>query len=363
MNMRSLLLALLAVVIAAGAALGVRSMMAGQPTPQAVAAAAPPKAPQKNVLVAVKPLPTGHILVVEDFRWVPWPQEGTDPQFYVKGADAETSLAGKVVKIAVAQGAPLIRSQLIGPGERGFLAAVLDRSMRAVTVGVTDTSGVGGFVFPGDRVDVVLTHEVPYGAGLPLRGSETILTNVRVLAVNEKTDDVAQAGAIAALRSVTLEVPPRFVETLAVMQRLGALSLSLRPIAPEADTQTAATGDSKAPLDAAKSASAAAVAHNADMSEPVFMPSDKERTLTIDRDFSKLVTMAKTQTAAQTSTATPLAGAAVPVQKPDIVVSRGEQNNDVLFNKKPPIAAGATLPAQTSAPVPSSPEPPVSVAR
>jgi pilus assembly protein CpaB len=357
MNVRSLVLALIAIVIAIGAALGVRTMMAGNSAPQAVAAP-PPKAPEKFVLVAVKPLPTGHILTVEDFKWVAWPEDGTDPQFLVKGVDNEGALAGKVVKLAVAQGAPLVRTQLIGPGERGFLAAVLDRSMRAVTVAVTDTSGVGGFVFPGDRVDVVLTHEVPQGAGLPLRGSETILTNVRVLAVNEKTDDTGQVGAIAALRSVTLEVPPRFVETLAVMQRLGSLSLSLRPIAPENDLAAKPKDAAAVPADQAAAASQVAVATGADLAEPVIMPSDKNRTLTVDRDISKLVTMARSATPTQTSGTFSHVAPATTAPKADIVISRAEKNDEVQFVKKTP--AGA---ATFSTPVPHQvEEPPVNVA-
>jgi pilus assembly protein CpaB len=348
MNMRSLILALLAVMIAAGAALGVRSMLAGQGAPQAVAAP-PPKTPEKFVLVAVKPLPTGHIIAAEDVKWAAWPEEGTDPSFMVKGVDDEAALAGKVVKTGVAQGAPLLRNQLIGPGERGFLAAVLDRAMRAVTVGITDTSGVGGFVFPGDRVDVVLTHEVPQGAGVPLRGSETILTNVRVLAVNEKTDNITQAGAIAALRSVTLEVPPRFVETLSVMQRLGTLTLSLRPLSPE-DVAPAAL-----PTDPTKAAAAQTAASNADRVAPMIMPSDKERTLTIDRDFSRLVTMAKAGSPGIGGGMAAPSGAPA-AQKPDIIISRGEQNDEVAFNRK-------ASPAQAPAPAAPAQEPEINVAR
>jgi pilus assembly protein CpaB len=337
MNVRSLILALVAVLIAAGAALGVRSLVSGNQTP-AVAAAPAPKDPEKMVLVAVKPLPTGHIITIENLKWVAWPEDGVDPQFHVKGVVTEQSLLGKVIKVSVAQGAPLLLNQVVGPGERGFLAAVLGKDMRAVTVAVTNTSGVGGFVFPGDRVDLVLTHEVPNGVNLPLRGAETILTNVRVLAVNEKTDDTAQVGAIVAVQSVTLEVPPPFVEEIAVMQRLGAISLSLRPITdsalPEVAAKTPSANESKDPL---KASAAKTIATKSDMEAPLVMPSDKERTLTVDRQVSKLVTMARQP---NSGAATPGQSSSVAPAKPDITVSRADQNNPVTFNPK--TAAGST---------------------
>jgi pilus assembly protein CpaB len=328
MNVRSLILALVAIVIAAGAALGVRGLISGNPTPTVVAAA--PKEPEKMVLVAVQPLPTGHIIKIENLRWVAWPEDSEDTQFHVKGVVTEQSLAGKVIKVPVAQGAPLLLNQVVGPGERGFLAAVLGKDMRAVTVAVTNTSGVGGFVFPGDRVDLVLTHEVPNGLNnLPLRGAETILTNVRVLAVNDKTDDTGQVGAIPAVQSVTLEVPPPFVEEIAVMQRLGAISLSLRPITDSAIEAVASKdGAVKDPL---KADTASTLAAKSDMEAPLIVPSNKERTLTVDRQVSKLVTLSR-PAVANISANTVNPNPAPP--KPDITVSRADQTNPVTFDPK-----------------------------
>jgi pilus assembly protein CpaB len=341
MNVRSLILAFVAVLIAAGAALGVRSLVSGSQTPQVAAAPAPEK-PDMEVMVAIKPLPTGHILAIEDVKWVAWPEDGADPQFLKKGADTEQNVVGRVVKVSVAQGAPLLKTQMVGPGERGFLAAVLSKNMRAVTVAVSDTAGVGGFVFPGDRVDLVLTHEVPNGQNLPLRGAETFLTNVRVLAVNEKTDDTGQVGAIPGLRSVTLEVPPPFVEEIVVMDRLGDISLALRPItdsAGAARVDPAAKAKAGAAADPVKAAAAATIASSADMKEPLVMPSDKNKTLTLDRQVSKLVTMARQQSSSGTVTT---AGSTGEV-RPDITVARGSESDPVSFHNKSVI--GAARPA------------------
>ena len=125
------------------------------------------------------------------------------------------------MRTEITAGQPVTRGSLVRPGERGFLAAALGPGMRAVTVPVSASSGVAGFVFPGDRVDIVLTQEVEGGGdGSPLRASETIFRNVRVLAVDQRLDardeegnSVAQPGS-----NVTLEATPRMAERIAVAQ-------------------------------------------------------------------------------------------------------------------------------------------------
>ena len=123
---------------------------------------------------------------------------------------------------------------MIKPGERGFLAAALGAGMRAVTVPVSAQSSVAGFIFPGDRVDLVLTQTVPGGGdGEPLKVSETIMRNLRVLATDQRTNAMDEAGqpVVVPYSNVTLEVTPRIAEKIAVSQTLGSLSLSLRSLA------------------------------------------------------------------------------------------------------------------------------------
>jgi pilus assembly protein CpaB len=302
MNLRSVILGLVAIGIAAAAALFARNMMAGSAAPTVIAA---PAAPKAQVLVAAKPLPMGHILTPEDLRWASWPDDGVDDNYVANGEGDPASLAGKVVKVGMQPGQPVVISQIVGPGERGFLAAVLTPGMRAVSVAVSDTSGVGGFIFPGDRVDMILTHEVPHGQGLSLRGAETLLTNVRVLAIDQISNDVEKVAKV--VRTVTVEVPPRYAETIAVMQRLGAVSLSLRSLVPGEDPK-----DPK-----------------------VALPSDEERSLTTDRQISDLVTMAKT---APSGGGNPLmallGGGEEAAPKPDMVVGRAGETVDVHFKGK-----------------------------
>src|SRR4029453_2276891 len=105
----------------------------------------------------------------------------------------------------------------VGPNDRGFLAAALSPGMRAITVPVSATTGVAGFVFPGDRVDMVLTQEVEGGGDGPaLKVSETIVRNLRVLATDQRIDSKDEEGktVVKTFATVTLEVTPRIGEKI-----------------------------------------------------------------------------------------------------------------------------------------------------
>ena len=159
------------------------------------------------------------------------------------------------MRYAIAAGQPVTRGSLVGPQDRGFLAAALGAGMRAVTVPVNNTTGVAGFVFPGDHVDLVLTQQVAGGGdGAPLKVSETIVRNVRVLATDQRFTDKDADGktAVKTFSNVTFEVTPRIAEKIAVAQSIGQLSLSLRSIADNsADLERAvAAGDVKIPASA-----------------------------------------------------------------------------------------------------------------
>ena len=234
MDVKKIALLVGALIIAAVTAVMAKNMFSGASAPQAVARPAQPQGPQ--VLVATRALPVGTIIDAEAFRFQPWPQGLVQDAYFVRGQGNidPQSLIGTVVRNEISAGQPVTRGALIRPGERGFLAAALGPGMRAVTVGVSATSGVAGFVFPGDRVDIVLTHEVEGdGEGDPLRVSETIIRNIRVLAVDQRiTARDAEGNQIAQNTStVTLEATPKIAEKIAVAQSIGQLSLSLRSLA------------------------------------------------------------------------------------------------------------------------------------
>lgn len=261
MDSRKLFLLAGALVIAAMTALMARSLMVGASAPVA-AAAAPVEAPidGPRVLVATKALPVGTIIDAAALRFQPWPKELVENAYFLESSPDSRSLVGTVVRFAIPAGQPITQGSLVKPGDRGFLAAALGPGMRAVTVPVSAQSAVAGFVFPGDRVDLVLTQTVAGGGdGPPLKASETFLRNLRVLATDQRTDknsDDQGRTVVSTYSTVTVEATPRIAEKIAVAQTVGTLSLSLRSIADNkseleeaiasGDVQLPANGDAKA---------------------------------------------------------------------------------------------------------------------
>ena len=195
MDSRKLLLLVGALLVAGMTAVFARTLTAGSGAPQAGAAVivAPPPETGPEVLVATRALPVGTIIDATALKFQPWPKEMVGGAYYLKGQADLAKLQGTVVRYAITAGQPLTQGAVVQPGDRGFLAAALTPGMRAVTVPVSAQTGVAGFVFPGDRIDMVLTQDVAGGGdGPPLKGSETILRNVRVLATDQRTD--SQSG-------------------------------------------------------------------------------------------------------------------------------------------------------------------------
>ena len=161
-------------------------------------------------------------------------KEMVQDAYFIDGEANMEVLLGTVVRHAVTAGEPVTQGSLVAPGDRGFLAAALGPGMRAVTVPVSARTGVAGFVFPGDRVDLIMTQDVPAEDGPGLKASETILQNLRVLATDQSTESTTTEDGrtiVRAFRTVTIEVTPRIAEKIAVSQTIGTLSLSLRSIA------------------------------------------------------------------------------------------------------------------------------------
>lgn len=234
MDVKKIVLLIGALIIAAVTAITAKNMFSGAGAPSASAKPVVPAGPQ--VLVATRALPVGTIIDAESLRYQMWPEGLVQPAYYIKGQPGTnpSDLLGTVVRNEITAGQPVTNGALIKPGERGFLAAALGPGMRAVTVGVSTTSGVAGFVFPGDRVDIVLSQEVSGGGdGQSLKVSETILRNVRVLATDARMTAQNEEGKPVVQRTstVTLEATPKIAEKIAVAQNIGQLSLSLRSIA------------------------------------------------------------------------------------------------------------------------------------
>ena len=254
MDRKKLVLLVGALVIAIGTALIARSMFAGAAAPQAQAAQAVPKGPK--VLVAQRALPVGTIITADAIGFQLWPGEMVADAYFVEGESDMTRLLGTVVRHPITAGQPVTQGSLVSPGDSGFLAAALGPGMRAVTVPVSAKTGVAGFVFPGDRVDIMLTQTVNGVEGPPLNASETILRNLRVLATDQSTTQEVVEGktVVRETRTVTLEVTPKIAEKMPVAETAGTLSRSLRALADSQSEleQVLARGDIVIPDDATR---------------------------------------------------------------------------------------------------------------
>jgi pilus assembly protein CpaB len=321
MDFKKILLLVGALMVAAVTAIMAKNMFAGASAPQA-AAATVPQGPK--VLVAKKPLPVGTIIDASMIDWTPWPKDAIQPTYYQQGqADSDPAkLLGTVVRYPIASGQPLTRGSIVGSEDRSFLAAALGPGMRAVTVPVNASTGLAGFVFPGDRVDLVLTQEIRgSGDGEPLHASETIVRNIRVLAADQRYTDKDEDGkpVVKEARNVTLEVTPQMAERVAVAQSMGTLSLSLRSLAdPSSDMQRAvASGDIKIPqgTDPAQERQLLTAFAN--------RPTDKNTTYTTGGDVSRFQrSTVPSQSAAASAAPAGGAQAAVP-SGPVVRVARG----------------------------------------
>jgi pilus assembly protein CpaB len=261
-----------AAVAAIGLALVVRAMGSPSREPAAVATAAPVETrPMAKVLVAAKDLQAGKRLDESDMEWKDWPVDEVNPAFITDGSTpipaagaaapdagaarpagavaavtrAATDLAtggakadyvGSVVREPILAGEPIVMRKIVRAGDSGYMAAYLEPGMRAMAIRVTVETAAGGFILPGDRVDVVLTRETTLGnigasdADRSKFTSATVMQNIKVLAIDQSTragdDEQTVIGATA-----TLEVGPRDAEALALAKSEGELSLILRSYA------------------------------------------------------------------------------------------------------------------------------------
>ena len=245
MRARTLVLFVVALTLAGGTAMLVRSFLEQRPNAEAEALAKP-AAPQKSVLVARGGITRGQILKPQDFSWQVWPEGGIDKNYILSGSRTAESFAGWVARDPFAAGEPISEAKIVSPGSRGFLAAVLGPGMRAISVPVTATSGISGFVFPGDQVDILITHRLTGHGDGSHDAAETVLQDVRVIGIDQKLD--SKTGEALVAHTATLEVTPKQSEMIAVAAEIGKLSLTLRSLASnqsEKSTTDALTEDAQ----------------------------------------------------------------------------------------------------------------------
>jgi pilus assembly protein CpaB len=210
--------------------------------------------PKTMVLAAAQALRTGTLLRAEDVHWLDWSdavpagamvRPSQQDRAAQPNADLQalSSVYGAVLKQRVDPNMPILSTIIVKPGDRGFLAAVLAPGYRAVSIGVNPVSGASGLIFPGDHVDLILTQDFQKGEEPISRRSvsETIVTNVRVLAIDQRLQEASPDPKvqIPIPRTVTLEVLPKQAEMINVAVQLGTLSLALRSVPLDAEPVTA----------------------------------------------------------------------------------------------------------------------------
>ena len=184
---------------------------------------------RRPVLVASHELKAGMLLTDADVSWRTVPPDFPTEGLFVKGRFNEADLRGALLRADLQEGEAIEQGQITSPASQGFLTAALGPGMRAISVAVTDVSGVSGYVSPGDRVDVVLTHllnDRSPNAPMPTRKfSESILRNVRILAIEQTVDESSGKPVIGG--TATLELTPKQAEVAFLASTMGSLSLAL----------------------------------------------------------------------------------------------------------------------------------------
>jgi pilus assembly protein CpaB len=221
-------------ILAAGAAMFMARNFVSAPKQTADKIVQAPKIETVGILVAAKDLRLGDRLGEGAVSWVEMPKNLIQEAMITKDEmpDALEKYKDARARSTLFNGEPIIDRKLVLSGDKGFLAAILPKGMRAISVAISERSSAGGFILPDDRVDVILTKKTSVDGG-QLVTSETVLQSVRILAINQQfqRDPENDTIAVAEGKTATLELTAIQAEVLAKVESLGELSLSLRSIA------------------------------------------------------------------------------------------------------------------------------------
>jgi pilus assembly protein CpaB len=233
MTSKRMVFLLLAVIVAGATAFMARAWLQSERAALMAQVGAPkeaPPAPTLQVLVARNAIHTGQIVKPDDLRWQSWPEGSLAPTYIVEGKRPMSDFVGAVARGQIAAGEPITDGKLVLAGTRGFMAAVLQPGTRAVSVPISATTAVSGFIYAGDRVDVLLTHVlVAVKGGEQHTATETVLRNARVIAMDQRLDfapgDKPDVG-----KTATFELTPKQSEIVTLAVKMGDLSLVLRSL-------------------------------------------------------------------------------------------------------------------------------------
>ncbi|MEM9740368.1 MAG: Flp pilus assembly protein CpaB [Pseudomonadota bacterium] len=240
MSPMRIIILLIAAVAAAGAAFLVRNM-SQQPVAAPVQVAPPPQqitqvieVPQTPVLVLTRDVSVGDLLYPTDFAWKEWPDETLNVNYYTQDIfpTAMEDLTSSVVRLSMVENEPVLPHKVVQKGEAGYMSALLTPGMRAVSVEISVDRASGGFILPGDRVDVHITTDVE----VEVEGIEenrpttlTLMENVRILAIDQVFGE-GTGGQFAIGSTATVELYPDQARLIILAERLGPVSMTLRSL-------------------------------------------------------------------------------------------------------------------------------------
>jgi len=247
-----ILILVLAISAAGGAAFMVRNIIASQPSEAVQVIVEKEEVPTDEVLTISRDMRMGQTVIDGDLTWRKWPIELASEEYILRSSQPELldELIGSVVRSDFIANEPVIRRKLIKLGDKGMMSLLLKKGMRAVTIEIEADRGSGGFILPGDHVDILLTRKEsvvldqfislddegaeidaqairPVGEGF---STETVLANVKVLAVDQVVGDIGENSSVNA-ETATLEVTPEQAELIELAKRVGRMALLLRPFA------------------------------------------------------------------------------------------------------------------------------------
>lgn len=227
-------LMILGVAVAAAGGAGFVAKNMAAPPPQEVMVESGPQQPQlalTDVLVLTADVPMGG-LVENNVAWQPWPSDGLNPNFITRSAEPEAleKFKNSVARLGMFSGEPLRKSKLIGEGQ-SFMAAVLPAGKRAVATTISADTSAGGFILPIDYVDVIMTRRSDSKSGSGFT-TETILSNIRVLAIDQTIQEDEEGKRVKVGQTATLELTQQQSEIITVAQQMAdRLTLALRSVA------------------------------------------------------------------------------------------------------------------------------------
>lgn len=241
---RRLVILLVIGVIAVFGVIAIRGWLADKPPPETAEA---PK--DIRIIITKRDIPVGTMVQpLSDLDWRVMPPEEIREDHLRDDAVQMENFSGAITRRPLRAGEPVTQSALTRAGAGSFMSAVLEPGMRAVTISVTPTSGNAGFLSPGDRVDLIVTHRVRSAAGTNPEGSvisETFVRDVRVVAVDQMLDNPENTAILA--KTVTVEVTPRQAEQVAVAADLGKISFVLRSMAAAPKEEATGSGGAEMP--------------------------------------------------------------------------------------------------------------------